>query len=155
MKEVFEGLGLLTAIAVVCMVVVLLAMVVDFVSGWRKAKVRGEARTSYGISRSFTKFLLYEGILFITCGMDCLVHFAWWQFDGDTIYCVPLISILGAIVLCLTEIMSVREKAEDKVRNRIDKALQTIVSAIGKEKAMEVIQDLMKKGGEDESTEEG
>lgn len=46
MKEVFEGLGLLTAIAVVC-------MVVDFVSGWRKAKVRGEERTSYGISRSF------------------------------------------------------------------------------------------------------
>lgn len=154
MKEIINGLGLLYAIAVVCMIIVIVAMGVDLVSGWRKAKIRGEARTSYGLSRSLTKFLIYEGILLISCGIDTLMHFAWWQFTTESVYCIPLATILLAVVLCVVEGWSVMEKAEDKVRNRIDKALQTIVSAIGKEKAMEVIQDLMKKGGKDEGAEE-
>lgn len=152
MKDIINGLGLLYAIAVVCMIIVIVAMGVDLVSGWRKAKIRGEARTSYGLSRSLTKFLIYEGILLISCGIDTLMHFAWWQFTTESVYCIPLATILLAVVLCVVEGWSVMEKAEDKTRNRIDKALQTIVSAIGKEKAMEVIQDLMKKGGGDEDT---
>jgi hypothetical protein len=35
MKEIINGLGLLYAIAVVCMIIVIVAMGVDFVSGWR------------------------------------------------------------------------------------------------------------------------
>lgn len=143
----FQGIGVMASVAVICMLVVLVAMVVDFISGWRKAKQRGEARTSYGISRSFTKFLMYEGILFITCGIDALVHFAWWQFS-DTTYMVPLVTILGAVVLCVVEIMSVREKADEKTRNRIDSALQSIIAAVGKDKAIEVVTELVKKANE-------
>ena len=150
-NEIFNGLGILYSIAVVCMIVVIIAMGVDLVSGWRKAKLRGEARTSYGLSRSLTKFLIYEGVLLISCGIDTMMHFAWLQLTKDTIYCIPLATILLAVVLCVVEGWSVMEKAEDKTRNRIDKALQTIIAAIGKDKAVEVIQDLMKDEKKDDT----
>ena len=140
MKEILQGLGLLYCIAVICMVIVIVAMAVDLVSGWRKAKERGEDRTSYAFSRSLTKFLTYEGILLIACCIDTLVHFAWFQF-GDSSYSIPLATLLMAVVLCCVEGWSVREKAEEKTRNRIDKALTYIIDAIGKEKASELIRD--------------
>ena len=115
-------------------------MAVDLASGWRKAKERGEDRTSYAFSRSLTKFLTYEGILLIACCIDTLVHFAWFQF-ADSSYSIPLATLLMAVVLCCVEGWSVREKAEEKTRNRIDKALTYIIDAIGKEKAAELIRD--------------
>lgn len=140
MKEILQGLGLLYCIAVICMVIVIVAMAVDLASGWRKAKERGEDRTSYAFSRSLTKFLTYEGILLIACCIDTLVHFAWFQF-ADSSYSIPLATLLMAVVLCCVEGWSVREKAEEKTRNRIDKALTYIIDAIGKEKAAELIRD--------------
>jgi hypothetical protein len=68
-------------IVVVAMVVVIMAMCMDATFGWRKAKLRGEARTSYLFSRSITKFALYEEVLFISAGIDTLIHFVWAQFS--------------------------------------------------------------------------
>lgn len=141
-ESIFQGLGLLYTIVVACMLGALVAMFIDFVSGWRKAKLRGEARTSYGVSRSITKFLMYEGALAITCVIDTLVHFAVLQVS-DTVYYVPLVTILGAVVECVVEIMSIREKADEKERNRIDRALTTIVNLIGKDRALEVVKELL------------
>ena len=142
MKEILSGLPLLYCLAVLCMVLVLVAMAVDLVSGWHKAKLRGEMRTSYGFSRSLTKFLIYEGILLISCCIDTLLHVAWTQFS-DTAYSVPMVTVVMAVVLCGVEAWSVREKAEEKTRNRIDKALAVIVDAIGKDKAAELIREAL------------
>ena len=142
--EIFFGMGMMYSISVICMVLVIIAMAVDLVSGWRKAKQRGEERTSYLFSRSLTKFLIYEGILLISCCIDTLIHFAWLQFSEST-YLIPLATILLAVVLCAVEAWSVREKAEEKTRHRIDKALALIIDAIGKDKAIELINDVLRK----------
>lgn len=142
--DIFFGIGLMYSLSVMCMVIVIVAMAVDLVSGWRKAKQRGEERTSYLFSRSLTKFLIYEGILLISCCIDTLVHFAWLQFSESS-YVTPLATILMAVVLCVVEAWSVREKAEEKTRSRIDKTLAVIIDAIGKDKAVELINEILKK----------
>ena len=50
-----------------------------------------------------------------------------------------------AVVLCVVEAWSVREKAEEKTRSRIDKTLAVIIEAIGKDKAVELINEILKK----------
>ena len=59
LNGILHGLPLLATILLVAMLAVLVAMGSDLCFGWRKAKMRGEARTSYAFSRSFSKFLLY------------------------------------------------------------------------------------------------
>lgn len=61
MTDMFQGIGVMASIAVICMLVVLVAMVVDFISGWRKAKQRGEARTSYGDWHSRWRWRIKKG----------------------------------------------------------------------------------------------
>ena len=141
-------------IVVVAMCVVIGAMCMDAAFGWRKAKLRGEARTSYLFSRSITKFALYEGVLFISAGIDTLIHFVWAQFSSTTIHCVPLASILVAITLCIVEIWSMREKAEEKTRNNINHAIKVVADAISREEAVDIAKHIIDKASDkDDETE--
>ena len=150
--NILAGLPVMYLIVVVAMCVVIGAMCMDAAFGWRKAKLRGEARTSYLFSRSLTKFALYEGILFICMGMDTLIHFVWAQFSS-TIHCVPLVSILVAVTLCVVEIWSMREKAEEKTRNNLNHAIKVVADVIQKEQAVELAKHIIDKaadtGGDD------
>ena len=68
MEEVYgimHGTPVLVLLSLVAMGLVNVAMGADLVSGWRKAKLRGEAHTSYAFSRTLSKFLLYMGILIV------------------------------------------------------------------------------------------
>ena len=134
-----QGLGTMYLVEVIAMVVVIVAMSMDLVFGWRKAKLRGEARTSYAFSRTITKFALYEGVMMISCGIDTLIHFVWAQFNHDSLYVAPLASCLVAIVLCVVEIWSMREKADDKTRANINEAIQIVADAMRKEQVSEIV----------------
>jgi len=140
-------------IVVVSMCVVIGAMCMDAMFGWRKAKLRGEARTSYLFSRSITKFALYEGVLFISAGIDTLIHFVWAQFSTTSIHCVPLASILVAITLCIVEIWSMHEKAEEKTRKNISHAMGVIAEAMSKEQAVEIAKHIIDKAAENDQQE--
>lgn len=149
MKElIFEGLGIMYMLAVIVMFMVLVAIAVDFVSGWRKAKLRGDERTSYAASRTFTKILIYEGICLIGICMDTMTHFAWVMFM-DSAYYVPLIAILFGIVLCIVEAWSVREKAEEKQRKRMDDAAAALANVLDKETILALIQNGIRKKREE------
>lgn len=143
MKEVFEGLGLMYMLSVIVMIAVIVAMAVDFVSGWRKAKIRGDDHTSYAASRTLTKFLIYEGMLIIGVCMDTMVHFAWSMFMESS-YSVPLLTIAIGVVLCIVEGWSVKEKAEDKARKRIDEAAVALAKVLDKETVLELLRSQMK-----------
>ena len=148
MKEylnILHGLPIMYLIVVVAMVVVVGAMCMDAAFGWRKAKQRGEARTSYLFSRSITKFALYEGVLFISAGIDTLIHFVWAQFSSTSVYCVPIASSLVAITLCIVEIWSMREKAEEKTRNNINHAIKVVADAISREEAVDIAKHIIDK----------
>ena len=145
---IFEGLGLM------CMVSVI-AMAVDLVSGVHKAKIRGEARTSYGLSRTLTKFLIYEGILLIAQCIDTLLHFGLHDIMERS-YNIPCVVILMAILLCCVELWSVYEKAEDKQRSRMATIATTGAQLLDKEAVASVIAEVLhnyanKRNQEDES----
>ena len=142
--HIIKGLPIMYLLAVVAMGVVIGAMVMDAVYGWRKATERGEAKTSYLFSRSINKFVLYEGGLFICAGIDTLVHFVWAQFS-DIIHCVPLVTMLGASVLCIVEIWSMHEKAEAKTRRNLSHAVKVVADALQKEGSIELAKHIMDK----------
>ena len=152
--HILAGLPIMYLIVVVAMCVVIGAMCMDAAFGWRKAKLRGEARTSYLFSRSITKFALYEGVLFISAGIDTLIHFVWAQFSSTTIHCVPLASILVAITLCIVEIWSMREKAEEKTRNNINHAIKVVADAISREEAVDIAKHIIDKASDKDNETE-
>lgn len=151
--HILAGLPVMYLIVVVAMIVVIGAMCMDAMYGWRKAKLRNEARTSYLFSRSITKFALYEGVLFISAGIDTLIHFVWAQFSAS-VHCVPLASILVAITLCIVEIWSMREKAEEKTRNNFNHAIKVVADVLQQEQAVDIAKHIIDKaansGGNDE-----
>ena len=146
--HILQGLPIMYLIVVVAMCVVIGAMCMDAAFGWRKAKLRGEARTSYLFSRSITKFALYEGVLFISAGIDTLVHFVWVQFSSSSVYCVPIASSLVAITLCIVEIWSMHEKAEEKTRKNISHAIEVVADALSKEQAVDIAKHIIDKAAE-------
>lgn len=147
MEQIMTGLRPLAALFVLAMVLTFVAMGMDLWYGWRKAKERGDAHSSYAFSRSITKFVLYEGTLIIGGCMDMIVHFAWPMF-ADTSYSVPCVAFFLTIVLCMVEIWSMREKADQKTRNRINDAATLIAKTIGKEQLAKMIADAYKKENE-------
>ena len=146
--HIVNGLPIMYLIVVVAMVVVIGAMCMDAAFGWRKAKLRGEARTSYLFSRSITKFALYEGVMFISAGIDTLIHFVWAQFSNDSVYCVPIASSIVAITLCIVEIWSMREKAEEKTRNNFNHAIQVVTDVLQREQSVEIAKHIIDKAKE-------
>lgn len=150
-RNIVAGLPVMYLIVVVAMCVVIGAMCMDAAFGWRKAKLRGEARTSYLFSRSITKFALYEGVMFISAGIDTLIHFVWMQFSTSSVHCVPLASILVAITLCIVEIWSMREKAEEKTRNNINHAIKVVADAISREEAVDIAKHIIDKASDKEN----
>lgn len=136
------GLPIMYLVDVIAMVVVIVAMFMDGLFGWHKAKQRGEARTSYLFSRSITKFALYEGVMLISLGIDTLVHFVWAMFS-DSSYCVPLAGCLVAIVLCVVEIWSMHEKADEKTRNNLAQAAKIVAEAMAKEEVVDIAKQMI------------
>jgi hypothetical protein len=150
MKElIFEGMGIMYMLAVIVMLIVVAAIGVDFVSGWRKAKLRGDERTSYAASRSLTKILIYEGLVIIGILMDTMIHFAWAMFM-DSAYYVPLAAIVFATILCIVEAWSVREKADRKQRKRMDEAAAALAQILDKETVLALLQNRIRATKDDE-----
>lgn len=142
-EQIFNGIGLMYMLSVIVMASVVVAMAVDFVSGWNKAKLRGEEHTSYAASRTLTKFLIYEGMCLIGVCMDTMLHFAWCMFM-DSAYAVPLATIALGIILCIVEIWSVKEKADRKQRKRIDEAAVLLSQILDKETVKELLRNRIK-----------
>lgn len=141
--HLLSGLPIMLLIVIVAMLIVIVAMFMDGVFGWRKAIERDEARTSYLFSRSITKFTLYEGVLMISCGIDTLIHFVWAMFIDQIIYCVPIVCCIAAVVLCIVEIWSMREKADEKTRHNLTQAMKIVADAMQKEQVIELAKGII------------
>ena len=141
MDILLEGTRPMLAIACACALFVMLAMLIDLVSGLYKAKLRGELRTSYGLSRSVGKFILYGGSVMIALMVDIMVHYSrlFVLMKLLPIVGVPVITCLVSVFLCVIEFLSIREKAEDKVRKRMDKTLGAIIELVGRERLRDIL----------------
>lgn len=143
LNGILHGLPILALIHLVAILSVLVAMSADLCFGWRKAKIRGEAHTSYAFSRTFSKFLLYMGMMIVAGCIDLLIHFVLYMFK--IYYFVPIVAIGIAIVLCLTEIWSMKEKADQKTRNSIKNAIDLVQKTLTHEQIVSLLAEAMKK----------
>lgn len=137
-------------IVVLSMVVVLFAMIIDLISGLMKAKQRHEVRSSYGLKRTLNKFIMYEGGMLIAAGVDLLIHLSHLMelFHLEVIHGIPVVTLLLGIYLLVVEGISVREKADQKIRGEMQKANEIMSKMISREELVELLTDVVKRRDE-------
>lgn len=112
-----DALRIKLGIVTIMWLLVALAIGIDLISGWHKAKLRGEARTSYGLRRTVTKSVLYYALMLFAFMFDCI---------GTFFYPQPYVTLLAAAFLILIECKSIIEKAHDKDRWKLNKNLDDL-----------------------------
>ena len=138
--QIFDGIGNMLIIAIMAMLIVFVAMVADLFSGLRKAKLRGEYRSSEALKRTFTKFITYEGGMIIAVCVDLLIHLSRLVslFGLEVIYAVPVITCLVGVFLSVVEFISVREKADQKTKKQMNDAARLLNDMLQNENLKEV-----------------
>lgn len=128
---------------------VFLAILIDLFFGIRKANKSGELRTSEGYKRSIAKFTLYYAMLAFAFFFDALIPISY--FVEFPLSAIPFVTILAGLGLILTEAKSVREKAEDKHRRKVDASFIEIVNLFkDKEETLKIILETLKEKQTDE-----
>lgn len=134
---------------------VLMAILVDLYFGIKKAKELGEVRTSEGYKRSVGKFTQYFAMMFFALLFDAILPITY--FFRMPFSAIPIISLLAATALILTEAKSVREHADMKLRRKTGESFRQIIDLLEKEKSVrDKVVDLIKKEnfGDDEKRKE-
>lgn len=131
-------------------VLVLIAILADLWSGVRKAKKNGVARTSYGFKRTVDKIARYYNVMLALTVVDAMQMASFWYletYNGWHFPVFPFVTLAGAVGICLIEIKSIYEKAEDKVRieNVGDLAGKIIASKTDIPEIVKLIMDYLKK----------
>lgn len=129
-----EDLHRMLMVSAVCCLIVLVAMGIDLAAGLWKAKLRGEIRSSWGLKRTLLKFIIYIGSLFIASGIDVLLQLSrlFEVLAWEPLMSFPIVTCLIAIFQLVVEIVSIREKADDKLRRESDEALSAIRELLGR-----------------------
>lgn len=143
MSEILQGASGMFAIVFISCFIVFIAMSLDLISGLRKAKQRGEARSSYGLSRSITKFVSYEGSMLIAAGVDLLMYMSNLHalLGLKTLYGVPVITCLMGVFLLITEGISLYEKADEKTRKREQQAAEMVKHLVSRDELKELLKE--------------
>lgn len=139
--NVFNGAADMLTIVVVACVVVLFAMMLDLASGLYKAKLRGEIRSSWGLKRTLSKFIAYEGGMLIAAGVDLLMHLSRLVdlFGLDSIHGVPVITCLVGVFLLVVEFVSIREKADKKTKKELSDAADLLSKLLNNDNFKDVL----------------
>jgi phage-related holin len=98
--------------------IVLFAIIADLISGVRKAKKRGDARTSTGYKKTVDKITRYYNMLFVVSLIDVILVVS----QVHSLFHIPVLpyfTAVGALALCLIELKSIYESAEDKLKKEI------------------------------------
>lgn len=146
MEGVLVGIGQMLSVMVVAMVIVMLAMVVDLVSGINKAKANGQMRTSWGLKRTLSKFIMYEGSMLIAGGVDVLMHSShlYELFRLESLSGVPFITCLVGAFLCVVEFLSVRESADVKTQKELSNTAKMLGQLLNKDELAMAIKEAIK-----------
>lgn len=146
MNTILTEIGQMLSVMVVDMVIVMVAMVIDLASGINKARANGQMRTSWGLKRTLSKFIMYEGSMMIAAGVDILMHSShlYDLLHLHSLRGVPFITCLVGAFLCVVEFLSVRESADVKMQKEFSNAGKLIGSVFSKEDLAEAIKEALK-----------
>lgn len=113
------------------------AITIDLISGVRKAKERGEMRTSYGFKQTVNKVVMYYAFMVFAFMFDCI---------GMFFYPMPFVTLIAAGFLIFIECKSVFEKAHDKDKRKFNKSLQELAILFdNKEDLIKGLSEIVKK----------
>ena len=134
--------------------IVLTAMSIDLASGISKAKQRGEMTSSRLLRKSVSKFITYEGSLFLGLLVDILIYISKLFevfhkfFDFEHLFLgIPVVSSIIAMFLVSIEMKSIFEKADQKLSNTAEDEfllLKNLAKSLGPAKLKDVIEALEK-----------
>lgn len=108
---------------------VLMAMSIDLIFGIKKAKATGEYITSEGYRRSIHKFVYYYITLLFALIFDCILSIVTYYLPFP-LSVAPLVTLGAALGLILTEWKSVNEKANEKLRRRINSSYKDLAEIL-------------------------
>lgn len=142
-----------TELVIICVfaMLTLVAMSIDFVAGWHKAKTSGTARKSQAMKRSVGKFIHYEGAVMLAGIMDVVINVCgfWKVLHVAELHGVPVVCALITLFLVAIEIKSLNESASQKEQKHVRDMLDLIVGIVGKDKLGELVGERLKEAGGD------
>ena len=135
LAAMLQGTGLMMYVVVLACLIVFMAMIVDLVSGLYKAKQRNEIRSSWGLKRTLSKFIMYEGGMVIAAGIDLLIFLSklFVLFHLDVLQGVPIITCVVGIFLLIVEFLSVREAADEKTKTEMSRVATAAATLVNKD----------------------
>lgn len=108
----------------------------DFISGRRKAILRGEKISSNRLRDSVKKVSGYYNMLLALAVVDIMHISCSWFLNTYYAYSIPMfpfITLGGAFVVAAIEIISIREKADEKMKKQVND-LASLLASMAKNK---------------------
>lgn len=123
-------------------IAVLLFIALDLWAGIRKAKARGEYRSSYGLRKTVTKIAGYYNMLLVITVIDAL------QIVAITVLQVnlpafPFFTLAGALFVGFIELKSIYEKNDAKQKAKVQEAAVLLSQIIEKSKDNDALNHLL------------
>ncbi|WP_373830271.1 hypothetical protein [Bacteroides heparinolyticus] len=151
LSEIFVVAWMLFAIYIEVFIMIM----ADLWSGERKAKARGEVRSSFGYKKTIDKIARYYNALIALSVIDVMQMGGVWYlhcYYGWSVPIFPVVTLFGALGISLVELKSIYEKANEKVRNEY-KEVAALAAEIAKNRTepaeiAQAIIEYMNKGKE-------
>ena len=134
----------------VAAIAVVIAIMLDLASGLRKAKLLGEARSSYAYERTTTKLMRNGSVVLIMAMIDVMLFFGHlWEIIGlNVLSHVPVVTFIASAWMCFVQAVSIREKAEDKAERKSAETLKQLAEVMTTEQLQALLSKVQDKGSE-------
>ncbi len=149
----YEGIKTIALLVGVAAIAVVIAIMLDLASGLRKAKLMGEARSSYAYERTTTKLMRNGSVVLIMAMIDLMLFFGHlWEIIGLTLLSnVPVITFIASAWMCFVQAESIREKAEDKAERKSAATLKQLADVLTTEQLQALLNKIQSKSESDGS----
>ncbi|MDE6716382.1 MAG: hypothetical protein K2J74_07880 [Muribaculaceae bacterium] len=122
---------------------VLMSVIADLISGVRKARLRGEARTSAALRRTIDKLVRYYNALFAMTIIDAMqmaaVVYLRCVESVEILAVFPIFTLIGAVSEALIELKSIYEKAEQKEKKEYREVAEVLKKLLEHESISKIL----------------
>ncbi len=146
LEKDYETLATKLELIIIMWIIVLIAIIIDLISGLRKATLLGEVHTSYGFRRTVSKMVQYYGLLCFAFMFDVL---------ASLVLPMSYFSMLASFFLVFIEAKSVFEKAKDKDRRKMNESIKDLLVLIeNKDNILKGVSEILKNAEKDSTEKE-
>lgn len=138
-------------------ILLLFSILGDLWAGVRKARIRGETRSSYGYRCTIDKIARYYNAMLMLTVMDSMQMISLWFMHENyewTVPIFPFVTMIGALGFSLIEIKSIFEKADKKDKVKYQKLGELLMNTFRAKYDPKEIAEKVVKFIEDDKKEE-